>query len=115
MFKQNFIRLCNSRGESPSAVCQKVGLSNAIFSQWTDETIPRRATLIKIADYLQVTVEELTANDAPNVKELEHNAPNLTPFEHDFILEYRKNPSFAAIVDAAYSAIHPQQAEDVSS
>lgn len=59
MFKENFIRLCNERGEYPSVVCKKIGITPAAFSQWTDETIPRRTTLAKIADYFGVSVSYL--------------------------------------------------------
>ena len=60
MFKQSFIRLCNDKGVSPSAACAAIGLSNATFSCWTDESIPRKATLMKIADYFGTTVSYLT-------------------------------------------------------
>ena len=59
MFKENFIRLCNQRNESPSSVCRKVGITPATFSCWTEESIPRRATLQRIADYFNVTVDHL--------------------------------------------------------
>lgn len=59
MFKENFIRLCNRRGEFPSAVCKNIGISPAAFSQWTDESVPRKSTLIKIADYFGVSVSYL--------------------------------------------------------
>lgn len=59
MFKENFVRLCNSRGEFPSAVCKKIGISPAAFSQWTSETVPRQSTLVKIADYFGVSVSYL--------------------------------------------------------
>lgn len=61
MFKTNFLRLCADKGESPSFVCKKIGISPAAFSQWTDETIPRKNTQIKIADYFNITVDELLA------------------------------------------------------
>ena len=59
-FKENFIRLCNNSGKSPSSVCHAVGISAAAFAQWTEKTIPRQATLIKIADYFGVPVDALT-------------------------------------------------------
>ena len=58
-FKENFTRLCNQKGESPTTVCKKLGLSNAAYSCWTDEGIPRKSTLIKIADYFGVSVDFL--------------------------------------------------------
>ena len=66
MFKKIFIDLCNAKKESPSSVCQKVGLSTATFSCWTDESVPRRATLQRIADYFGVTVDYLLGNEAPS-------------------------------------------------
>lgn len=59
MFKENFIRLCNQKGESPSSVCRKVGIAPATFSCWTFESVPRKATLMRIADYFGVSVSYL--------------------------------------------------------
>ena len=68
MFKQRFIRLCNERGVSPSAACSAIGLSNATFSCWTDESVPRKATLTRIADYFGVSVSYLLGlTDEPSV------------------------------------------------
>lgn len=61
MFKKNFIRYCNAKGIAPTVLCQQLGLSNAAFSKWTDESVPRQATLQKIADYFGVTTEQLLA------------------------------------------------------
>ena len=78
MFKKIFIDLCNSRKESPSAVCMKLGLSNAAFSKWTDETIPRRATLQRFADYFGVSVNYLLGNETskPSIAGIAHEDKN---------------------------------------
>ena len=65
MFKENFIRLCNERGEFPSAVCKKIGITPAAFSKWTDDSIPRQATLMRIADYFGVTTSDLLTAPSP--------------------------------------------------
>ena len=62
MFKEKFIDLCNKRGESPTFVCKKLGLSNAAFSSWNENTIPRKTTLKKIADYFNVETDYLLGN-----------------------------------------------------
>lgn len=69
MFKNNFIRLCNKNNVSPSFVCQKIGLSNSVFTQWTDKTVPRKATLMKIADYFNVSVDYLLGIENASEKE----------------------------------------------
>lgn len=67
MFKQNFIRLCNEKGVTPTAACAEIGLSNATFSCWTDESVPRKATLMRIADYFGVSTSYLLgATDEPS-------------------------------------------------
>ena len=67
MFKKNFIRLCNNIGEPPTIVCQKIGLSNSAFSNWDDNSVPRKATLQKIADYFGITVEALLSDEEPHI------------------------------------------------
>ena len=68
MFKQNFIAYCNKKGESPSHVCRQVGIAPATFSCWTDESVPRKATLFRIADYFGITPEDLLRDPAQKVE-----------------------------------------------
>lgn len=68
MFKENFIKLCNKRSEAPSVVCQKIGLSSAAFSKWQDDSVPRRATLQKFADYFGVTVDDLLSDRTQKIE-----------------------------------------------
>lgn len=75
MFKENFVRLCNQKGEAPSYVCRQVGITPATYSLWTDTSVPRKATLMRIADYFGVTTDQLLTDDAPAVKpDLHHFA-----------------------------------------
>ena len=69
MFKENFIRLCNAKGVSPNHVCKSIGLSNAAFTQWNEDSVPRRATLTKIADYFGVEPDVLLKKEVPILKE----------------------------------------------
>ena len=62
-FKENFEALCFRNGKSPTFVCQAIGLSNAAYSKWTDETIPHKATLVKFADYFGVSVDYLLGKE----------------------------------------------------
>lgn len=68
MFKKNFVRLCNKKGVSPSSVMNHIGLSAATYSCWTDKSVPRKATLMKLADYFGVTVEDLLAEDPAQIE-----------------------------------------------
>lgn len=62
MFKETFIRLCNEKGVAPTVVCKAIGLSDAAFSKWTSESVPRQATLMRISDYFGVSVDYLLGN-----------------------------------------------------
>ena len=65
MFKENFERICAQKGVAPTAVCKKIGLTGSAYSLWTEESIPRKTTLIKLANELGVTVEELLEEKKP--------------------------------------------------
>lgn len=67
-FKKNFIKICNEQGVSPSKVVEAVGLKRSAYSQWTDESVPRQATLMRIADYFGVTVDYLLGKEAQKEK-----------------------------------------------
>lgn len=50
---------------------REIGLSNGAYSQWnTEKTNPSKKTLLKVAEYLGVPVETLTAEDAEKKKSL---------------------------------------------
>ena len=63
MFKENFIKLCNKKGVAPSKACRDIGLAPATFSCWNEDSVPRQATLLKIADYFGVTVDYLLGKE----------------------------------------------------
>ncbi len=59
MFKKIFIDLCAQKGVSPSFACTQIGISPAAFSQWSDDTVPRKVTQTKAAEYFGVSVDYL--------------------------------------------------------
>lgn len=64
MFKEIFIKLCNEKKESPSSVCKKIGITPATYSCWNENSIPRKTTLIKIAEYFNVSVDYLLGKES---------------------------------------------------
>lgn len=68
MFKKNFEILCAKRNVAPTSVCREIGLSNAAYSCWDESSIPRKTTLMKIANYFGVTVEDLLAEDPAQIE-----------------------------------------------
>lgn len=60
MFYDNYVRLCNSVGKTPSAVALEIGIAKPTVSRWKAGSKPNHATIIKVADYFNVSVSELT-------------------------------------------------------
>ncbi len=71
MFKDRFVQICNARGVAPTTACRAIGISASTFSTWNDDSIPRRATLQRFADYFGCTVEYLLARDEDGTEETE--------------------------------------------
>lgn len=69
-FYENFVRLCNSAGERPTAVAEKVGISRPTASRWARGTIPTYSNLVKLADYFGISVGELIGANPENVASL---------------------------------------------
>lgn len=63
IFYENYVRLCASRGESPTAVSKNIGLSNAAPSGWKSGKKPSQVTLEKLAAYFGVAREDLTGEE----------------------------------------------------
>lgn len=97
MFKKRFIKLCNDRNIPPTVVCQQIGLSNAAYSKWTDESVPRRATLMRIADYFGVSADYFLTEEGDKsekvdeaVSELLSLAKQLTEEQAKEVTEYAR-------------------------
>ncbi len=91
MFKERFTRLCNERGESPSAVCVKLGLSNSTYSMWDENSMPRKATLLRMSDYFGVSVEYLKGESNEKNKALVFDEC-FTEKEKELVTAYRNHP-----------------------
>lgn len=60
MFFDNFVKLCNSIGKTPSAVVLELGIAKSAVTHWRKrDSLPTQANLLKIADYFDVTVDFL--------------------------------------------------------
>jgi hypothetical protein len=89
MFKKNFIDLCNKKKIAPTAACKELGLSAATFSCWTDESVPRRATLQRMADYFGVTIADLVGT--PSITALSHEDANTEGMDADTFARFGAN------------------------
>lgn len=60
LFWERFYTLCNNQNTKPNPVAKILGISSGSITKWkTTNTIPNGETLIKIADYLNTSVDYL--------------------------------------------------------
>ena len=73
MFYDNFIRLCESVGKSPSAVALENGITKSNVTYWKKgRNMPSDVTLAKLASYFETTVDELIKDEKkplPNIED----------------------------------------------
>lgn len=60
IFFERFSELCKLHGETPNSVAKEIGASSGSVTAWKKGTEPRNATMTKIADYFDTTVDYLT-------------------------------------------------------
>lgn len=73
MFWETFLELCNKKSTKPNPVAKELGISSGAVTSWKNGKVPHHSTLIKIADYFEVTVDYLLTG------EQKEKAPQETP------------------------------------
>lgn len=97
MFFENYVRLCNSVGKTPSAVALEMGIAKPTVTRWKNGSTPNSATLYKVADYFGVSTEYLLGNEEQKEKpateignrqsEIDFIFSQLTPSRQSKLLE----------------------------
>ena len=72
MFWKIFVELCHNAGKLPTNVVKEIGIAHGSVTQWKNGRIPRDSTLIKIAQYFNVTTEYLIGKEKSPTEEDEH-------------------------------------------
>ena len=63
VFYDKFLELCRKKGVAPTAVVTELGLGKSNVTYWKKGSMPKNSTLKKIADYFNVTVDDLLTGD----------------------------------------------------
>lgn len=84
MFYDNFLALCHKKGVAPTNACRLMGLSSTNLANWRRGRVPHDSTLVKIADFLGVSVQDLLDDSASE-------AQTQSDPELDQLLESLKN------------------------
>ena len=87
MFYDIFLQLCAEKGVKPTPVATAIGVHQSTATKWKKGAIPSGATLQKLADYFNVSVDYLLGNT-------EDKTPPATMTEDEelqYVLEQYKN------------------------
>ena len=100
----NIKKLCDDSNISTYRLCQELGFSTALMSQWkSGRQEPSRKKLQQIADFFNVTVEQLIVGEAQTKK-----SPASTLTEDEEMMEYlnelKNNPGMRILFSKAKGA-----------
>ena len=63
MFFDKYSELCKKKGKTPTGVAIELHVSRATVNYWKNGNVPKQDTLIKIANYFNVSVDYLLGNE----------------------------------------------------
>lgn len=102
-FYENFVRMSNSAGKSPSKVAQEIGISKSIISRWKNGGGATDATVQRVADYFGVTTEQLLGKEDTK-KPADQKADGLRGTGYDLLTEENR-----AVIDALIEKLYKSQ------
>ena len=108
MFWNNLVEICNKRNTTPTAVVKELKISGGSVTAWKEGSIPRSTTLKKLADYFNITVEELLKNEKNPVLSNGNDNFSLTPREKQIITAYREHPELQPAIDKMLNIDPPE-------
>lgn len=93
-FFEKYDSLCKSRNETPNSVAKIIGASSGSVTAWKNGTVPRPATIVKIAEYFSVSVDFFLDSDKSAKKEQKNtpSEPELTEGEMAVLKLFRQVP-----------------------
>lgn len=71
MFWDNFFTYCRRNNTTPTAVAKELNISSGNVTAWKKGRVPKWGTLVKIADYFNITPDILIAE---NIKITDNNS-----------------------------------------
>ena len=91
-FHENFKRIANERGTSPTAVLQDMGVATSKIAAWNKGMLPKQEMLVKLAEYLHCSVMDFfwDGKDEENLHETVKVPEPADDDETDILTTYRK-------------------------
>ena len=100
---QNIKNMCDQAGISTYRLCQELGFSTALMSQWKNgRQEPSRKKLQQIADYFKIPVEQLIVGDVETKKSPDNMSEDEEMME--YLNELKNNPGMRILFSKAKGA-----------
>lgn len=74
-FYENYVFICHKAGITPSRAAKDMGFSSGICGRWKSGCIPNQTTLLTIADYFGIDVDQLTGRAPLSFDPNNRNSP----------------------------------------
>lgn len=105
MFYDRFVELCRQRQVSPSFVMREIGLNKSNATFWKQGSIPKGATLHKLAEYFDVSIDYLLdfTNEYKEALQLdEDQIVELMGIDRELVKRYLFDEAIAGIPHEIY-------------
>ena len=109
-FKERFKELKESRGLTYQQLADFLGLKQRTVQGYSAGTIdPPSSTLLKLADYFNVSTDYLLGREEPKEKAQEKTVPQLTSDEIRLLKAFRDNPDMKLAVFRLLGISNPDE------
>ena len=109
VFFDNFQRLCKEHGTKPTPVIVALGLSKGNIGRWKEGVIPSGDILVKIANYLNVSVDELLGAEKEKAPAPPVDGENAKYNELMSLLDRMDDKSLSRFIELAHLASLPDE------
>ena len=103
MFWDNFYQACLRKGTKPNPLAKELQIASGSMTAWKGGKLPNGETLLKIADYLGVsvdyllgrtdepkTINQINTGDVGNNSNVNINKSNFSDTDNELISEFKK-------------------------
>jgi transcriptional regulator with XRE-family HTH domain len=100
MFWNRFIEICKEQGTTPTAVVKALKISGGSVTKWKNGSIPTDTTILKLADYLNVSADYLSG------KSNDKNKPTVGDDDEleEYLEELKNRPEMKMLFSLAKGA-----------
>lgn len=115
MFWDNFYNACIQKGIKPNPLAKQLNIASGSMTTWKNGKIPNGETLIKIADYLDVSVDYLLGRtDTPNTYSISNQDTTINGTQANVINNTEKQDEMTEELVKAFKSMSLYNSHDLA-